>query len=115
MLSNCHFCSGKIYLICRLYFHVIQNSRQPFDWRNPIGYLIACIEQYTVMAYFSTFAAAVVSLKIGCYLLVMEFMRDIKNDISLISQTVKSRRNQSDMLMGLPGSIKFHSHVEQLS
>lgn len=88
---------------------------QATDWKNPAGYLVACVEQYIVMAYFSHFCAAALSLKIGCYFMDMEFIRDIKNDISSISQTAKSRKNHPDMLRQMPGSIKFHSHVKQLS
>lgn len=68
-----------------------------------------------MLAYFCTFASAAISLEIGSYLWVMEFIKDIKNDISSISKIAKSRRNQTQMLKKLFDSIQFHSHVKQLS
>lgn len=94
---------------------LLKLHRQPFDWKNLIGYSIIFIEQYIMLAYFCTFASAAISLEIGSYLWVMEFIKDIKNDISSISKIAKSRRNQTQMLKKLFDSIQFHSHVKQLS
>lgn len=68
-----------------------------------------------MLVYYCAFVAAAISLEIGSYLLVMEFINDIKCDITLFNKTTKSRRNQSQMFKQLRDSIELHGHVKQLS
>ena len=88
---------------------------QPFDWKNPIGYLIAFAIQYISLGHLYILGAAVISLEIGCYLWMMELIEDIKNDINSINKTAKLRKNQTQMSKQLTDSIEFHSKVKQLS
>lgn len=90
--------------------------RLPFDLKTPIGYLIAIVMLYYVLTFIYLFAAVVVSLEIGFYLLVMESIKDIKNSIGSINETAKLKRNQSQKIEEhLRDSIQFHTIVKGLS
>lgn len=87
----------------------------PFDWKTPIGYIIALTLQYFGLAYLYSFTAFILSIEIGCYLLAMEFIIDIKNDLNFFNEIAKSKKNQSQLSSRLPDSIQFHIRLKQLS
>lgn len=87
----------------------------PFDWRTPIGYIIAITLIYISTAYTFIFAVFLVSLEIGSYLMAMEFLIDIKSEMNAFNKISKSTKNQSETVRKLNDSIQFHTHVRQLS
>lgn len=88
----------------------------PFDWKTPFGYLMALAIMYLVLMHLYMFDVAVISFEVGCYLWLMEFVKDIQNETNLFNETVKFRENRSQILKKqLCDSIQFHSQVKQLS
>ena len=94
---------------------VVECYRFPFDWKNPIGYLMALALMYLVLKCLYFFGAVGSSLEITSYLLMMEFMKDVQNDIKLMNEIAKSNKNLSEMLKQLRVSIEFHSNMKKLS
>lgn len=69
------------------------NLRLPFNWKTPFGYLIALLFETVAM-----FGVNLGSVPIGCFLLgtcwlVMAFVDDIINDISILNGYGKSMRD----------------------
>lgn len=87
----------------------------PFNLKTPIGYILAFTLQYIGIKYLYMIGAAIVSFEIGCYLVEMEFIADIKNEVNSFNEIAKSEKNKSKTLTQLSVLIQFHTHVKQLS
>ena len=87
----------------------------PFDFKTPIGYLIAFALQYITIKYLYMFGAAIVSFEISIYLLITALIEDVKRNISSINELVKSKEKRRQMSEKLRDLIQFHSNVKQLS
>lgn len=103
--------SFDVYMLC--WFD--GRCRMPFDLKTPIGYLMAFALTYVMLKHVYVFASAALSFEIGCYLWVMEFIKDIKNHTNSLNATAKSRRKRWQTMERLRDSIEFHSHIKQLS
>lgn len=89
--------------------------RMPFDFKTPIGYLIANAVLYSLLKCIYFYAAVGSSINIGAWLFVMKFIEDIQNDTKSINKIAKSKKNQSKLLNRLSDSIQFHSNTKELS
>lgn len=90
-------------------------SRFLFDWRNPIGYLIAVTIQYIQASYLFLFAATMVSAGIGYYLLGMAIATEIKVGLNSMSESAKLDENQLQMIEQLRDIVEIHSFLYELS
>lgn len=91
------------------------NWRLPFDWRNPIGYLVVITLQYTANVYFFPFAACLVAYALGILLHVLSVATDIKTDLKMINENAKIKQNRLMTLERLFEFIEFHSKLKELS
>lgn len=66
------------------------------------------------MAYMYIFGAFIVSIEIGCYLVVMVLIEDLKQQVGSINKLAKVKMNQPSILRSLNDSIQFHTRVKQL-
>lgn len=117
MLLNCHFRFGMFenLSMCLLLLQSLVYYRQPFDWKSPMGYLVVFVEQYIMVQNLYMVASVAVALEIGCYLLMMASIEDIKNEVGSINGIAKSVKNHPELSQRLHESIRFHVHVKQLS
>lgn len=83
------------------------DCRTPIDWNTPFGYTIASIEEYISLKYLFIFGSAALSLEIGCYIVMIEFIKDVKNDIRSVNEVAKSLRSTK-----LQDSIEFHTKIK---
>lgn len=67
------------------------------------------------LAFMYIFCAFIVSIEIGCYLVVMAFIEDIKNDVSSVNKKAKTKKNRSSISRDLRNLIQFHTRVKELS
>lgn len=89
-------------------------KRFPFDWENPLGYLIAIAVQYVVVAYECFAGACSLSLGIGLYWFVNSASKDFQRFLPSINDRAdESPSNELKMLF-----IEFvdaHVIIKQLS
>lgn len=93
----------------------IQIFRYPFDVKNPIGYLCACVTQYIGLTHYLYFTSFAVSSQIGVYLLVTTFHKDLKNNLKSINGNAKPKANRAKNFKHFCNMIGFHSFLIQLS
>lgn len=89
--------------------------RFPFDWRNPIGYLIALSSQFIADTYFFIFVACVIAFGLGIFLFLLAAAKDIKTDLRLLNKCAKITKNQLRSLKRLSDFIEFHLRLNELS
>lgn len=82
-------------------------QRFPFDWNNPIGYLIAVTLEYIILAYEFFVVACLVGLGIGANLLGILVIKDIQSIVQSINSEAKATKNQSNDL-----KILFSEHID---
>lgn len=85
-------------------------QRLPFDWRNPLGYVVAVAIQYTMTSYATIIGSAVIAIGIGSYLYVIASCKCIKGNLMSISHEW-STQNIFDQFIEF---IEFHKFVKQL-
>lgn len=91
------------------------NCRLPFHWRNPIGYVIVVIVEYTMSVYFFALVASLTSLALGSCFFALTFAKDIIGDLNSISKSVKNHKNHTEIFEQFTGFIRIHSLSKQLS
>lgn len=98
------------------YFNSVRFFRVPFDWRNPIGYLIVvCILLAGTYATFICVMPIVVFL-IGCCWLFIAFVKDISNDLPLLNEfKTCDRQIQQQRIEAFCNIIELFSDAKQLS
>lgn len=89
--------------------------RFPFNWKNPVGFLVAISIQYTITAYGLTFCACVFGLAVGCFLYVIALNKIIKASLFNFSQNTRAKIDQIILLEQLIEFIELHSGAKQLS
>lgn len=89
--------------------------RLPFEWKSPIGYSIAILLQYWGLGQCGLVAAALISLEIGLFFLLMELIKDFEHDMKSTDEKAKSKEYQPELKQRLGSSIRFHSNVKELS
>lgn len=94
---------------------LIPNQRFPFDWKNPIGYLVAVSFQYLTIRNLYMFAANLISLGIGLHLFTLSVTSDIKIQLNSISQIAKPKRNRKQIIKYLLDFVRNNSFEKQLS
>lgn len=123
MLLSCLFQNGQIDLnFLNLMIVLIKTTldlwlfqRLPFDWKNPLGYLIAACLQYVMTKCFFIYVASLSSFGIGFYLFSMAMSEDMKLNLNSIKRDSKTRRHQSEAIKQLAKFVQIHTLSKQLS
>lgn len=123
---SCHFFVGKNisdfkkFDSCKNFYTRIYefkfHLRYPFDWKNPLGYLVVVTHQYVVAGYCSKFLFCAASSAIGCCAFLISIIRkQVKNDLKLINANAASDRNHSLTLKLVADFVGIHSFLKKLS
>lgn len=87
-------------------------KRFPFDWNNPIGYLIAFVIQYIIIAYEFCLTSCALAVGIGSLWLAILATKDIRRILNLINDKAQTNVIQSNDLIDF---IEAHGAIKQLS
>lgn len=96
-------------------FYCTHFLRFPFDWRNPIGYLVALTLQYTANVRFFKLVACLVATGLGAFSFELSMTTHVKTDLKLINESAKMKENRLSTLKRLSEFIEFHSRLKELS
>lgn len=96
-------------------FGSFNNKRFPFDWKNPIGYVVAIAYEY--MGGVCTFFVAMAILKyaIVVYFFLFSMIDDIKCDLESINRNAKKKKTRMEVVKQFSEMIQFHWKVMELS
>lgn len=83
--------------------------RYPFEWKNPVGYLVAYIIQYIGIGVMSFFVACCASAGVGFAVFVMLFTKDIKVNLKTVNKKAKSKGDHTQLLMDFCDVIEMHA------
>lgn len=90
--------------------------RVPFDWRNPIGYLVITMHQYIALKRFFEFIGFGATLGIAGVFNGMAFVHDMKTVLKLTnSSAIAGEQNDLVALKRLHEFIAFHAMLKELS
>lgn len=123
MYLNWHFQSGKnriifVWILQKLKskFYLYNVRRVPYDWKNPIGYLVTTIYQYISLRRMLGLLELFVMFGIGSLLFVITVVRDMKMILkSANERAIAGKQNQSQALKKLHEFIKIHAMLKELS
>lgn len=90
-------------------------DRFPFDWKNPVGYLIAVTFQYFKELYLLRIAACALVLAIGCYLISIAMSKSLKVSLFGINHTAGDKSERKRLMERLIEFLEFYSRAKQLS
>lgn len=96
------------------YVKIFVIKRFPFEWKNPLGYLIAIGIQYAITAYGVLIGACIISLGIGSFLYVIASTKCIRGNLFAINRCTNDSDKQHiwDQFIEF---IQYHSRVKQFS
>lgn len=89
--------------------------RFPFDWKNPVGFLIAISIQYTMFKYGSRICTCFFALSIGSQLYAIALSKAIKGSLLSINQNNQAKSDEPILLEQINEFIELHSNAQQLS
>lgn len=122
MLSNYHFIHGKqstihsdlcySKLMPSFYF---SNTRIPFEWKTPLGYLLAVAFECSIVLTVIFTAKSVGIYGIGLFSFSIALTEDIKCDLDAIATDVRNKQTRSKTMRQIIALVKFHSKAILLS
>lgn len=124
MHLKCRIRSGMIHLISSLsisnvprttLFFIVFLQRLPFDWQNPLGYVIAFILQYILT--FNLFVTVLGILIFGAAIcsMLISLVEDMKRDLDTLKASARAKCARREILMKFCHLIELHSNEQQLS
>lgn len=88
--------------------------RLPFNWRTPLGYLVAELsEMVSIVSIVHIFTPTMGFYVGSCWLFII-FVRDITKDLQLLNVGSASERNYKKMSERFGHAIQLHSDLKQL-
>lgn len=93
-------------------------KRFPFDFKNPIGYLIVVMVEYAILGYEYFIISCTLALGIGLYSLVISIAKEIQSILQSISEKTQAKANpstQSQLTNLFIEYINAHADIKQLS
>lgn len=97
-------------------FSIITIWRLPFNWKSPIGYLMAVIIQFGIVAYEFFVIACTLSLAISAFWFATSATKEIERIVhSIDDENVKHKRSDEILFKEFSAFIHIHSVVKQLS
>lgn len=103
----------------------------PFNWKTPLGYLIALLFECISSYYAALFLVPLLCFLFGSCFLLRSFVKDITNDLSLLNACTTSakpknksgtnknltntKRNDEKIEQIFRNSIQCHTELKQLS
>lgn len=106
--------SQSCYLIISVIMH-ISMLRVPFNWKSPIGFLIAMTVQCTIITYMAMIGACVLAVAIGSYFYTMAASKCIKENLFTVTENCRDKSKRKLIRVQLIEFIDFHTQVKQLS
>ena len=92
-------------------------NRFPFDWKNPVGYLIAVVLEYIIVSLALRYMGCFLGYGFGGYFFVMAIAKDLKSFVKSIGKSAKkcqSTTSEQKILQNLCEFIRLHTSVKKL-
>lgn len=89
--------------------------RLPYDWKNPIGYLVALYLEWLYATYLFQYVACFVFLAFGVFMHAISFVEDMKRKLHSINEMAGDENSHKCMYPKLSRFIHLHAKAKQLS
>lgn len=89
--------------------------RIPFNWKTPIGYLIAFLIQACFFEAMLQAACCALGMLIGFFLFMKAFGESLQRKIYNINQNYKFDKNVEEITFEICDFIRLHSDAKELS
>lgn len=89
--------------------------RLPFNWKTPVGYLVAWIFQSIGFFYTLYQSPSWIGMYFGSCWLFVSFAKDIANDFPQLNATKAERRSYCELKGRFCRIVQFHSDMKELS
>lgn len=90
-------------------------QRFPFDWKNPLGYLVAVYLQHAMIKYMFILISLLTSLGSGAFMFCLTALDDITDCLKSVNGYAKTKGKQSKAIERIAQYIQLHSDIKQLS
>lgn len=97
------------------YFLSLKFQRLPFEWTNPIGYLLAILIQFIMLFFLNVYLACFLMLAFGYFLFALSIAKDMINELHSINKRTKMKKPKAQILKQLNDLISMHADVKGLS
>lgn len=126
MLLDCHSLYGECLILASKFFATQLNwarmalnwlvnwSRFPFDWKNPVGYLVAVAIQYRVVSVSYRYLSYFLSLAVVFISTSMSIAEDTVSDIRSICENVRIKHQSRSIYKQLAELIDFTNQKRYL-
>lgn len=99
----------------RLTSYRFETQRFPFNWKTPIGYLVAVALQIIVASFPLRYLSCFMTFPLGGHLFTVTIANDVIADMKSINDDVKIWKSETYIYTKLLELIHLHSDGKQLS
>lgn len=96
-------------------FYSLSLKRFPFDTHNPIGYLIAFVVEYIVLAYEFFIVACTLALGIGTFWFGISITKTIQCILHAIGNQSQANKQSNQLKVLFSEYVHAHAEIKQLS
>lgn len=89
--------------------------RIPFDWKNPIGFLMTAIILYAICQYTLAYAAFMACYGIRLNFYIVSLTEDIESHLNEMNNGIRNGADRSEISDQISEYIQLHSDAKQLS
>lgn len=89
--------------------------RLPFDWKNPLGYLVAVAATSIMASDPLHYMGCFLFLFYGVYMFSISIVKDLKGQLHSINKLARGKKCRADMYKKLSKFIRLHADIKQLS
>lgn len=93
----------------------IYSIRFPFDWKNPVGFLMTAIIAYALFQHTLSCATYMVCYGIGMNFYIVSLIEDIKCHLNVINNNIRTEVNRIEISNQISEYLQLHSDSTQLS
>lgn len=87
----------------------------PFDWRTPVGYLIAFAIEFAAFSCILIASNCLMGFLIGSTEMLMAIVVDIKEALNTLNDGYKTEKNPLKLKQSICDFVQFHADTTQLS
>lgn len=89
--------------------------RLPYDWKNPIGYLVA-VSALLLWALFPfQYMGCIITLAFGVFMFATALVKDLNGVLHSINSMINDKESRNEMYKELSEFIRIHANAKQLS
>ena len=109
-----HFLFIHFFILNFIDFNLFFKIRRfPFDWKNPLGFLLATSLEFVMLFFSSRYLACFLILGFGMFMYGLSFAKDMIAELHSINKWAKAKKSETNILKRLIEIVIMHTDMKR--